>query len=145
MGEFELEGGRLKAREGSGERRVQAIDPSARYKDNSLSTQSFLFRVRDTKLIGRRPGRHPQSFLSARSQIRRSSSLHRRPRRTISSKQPQNPLNCAPLFAPAVPNPQSSPPSAPARHPRSPPVQVINISNDEYKFDDSFDLENANW
>ena len=38
-------------------------------------------------------------------------------------------------------SPQSPPVPAPARRPRSPQFQVINISNDEYKFDDSFDLE----
>ena len=57
----------------------------------------------------------------------------------------------APAPAPAT-RPVFRPPSRPApvpapstSRPKPAATEVINISDDEYKFDDSFDLENANW
>ena len=57
-----------------------------------------------------------------------------------------------PAPVPAPPSrPVFRPPSRPALVPApstsrpKPPAVVIDISDDEYKFDDSFDLENANW
>jgi hypothetical protein len=52
------------------------------------------------------------------------------------------PVASRPVFRPpSVPHPAPS-----TSRPKPPPAEVINISDDEeYKFDDSFDLENANW
>ena len=59
----------------------------------------------------------------------------------------------APAPAPVASRPAFRPPSRPApvpapstSRPKPPPAEVINISDDdEYKFDDSLDLENTNW
>jgi hypothetical protein len=64
----------------------------------------------------------------------------------------QKASNPTPAPAPVAPRPVSRPPPRPepvsapsALRPKPPPAEVIDISDDEYKFDDSFDLENANW
>jgi hypothetical protein len=55
----------------------------------------------------------------------------------------------APAPTPVASRPVFCPPPHPApstSRPKPPPAEVINISDDEeYKFDDSFDLENTNW
>jgi len=59
----------------------------------------------------------------------------------------------APAPAPVASRPVFRPPSRPApvpapstSRPKPPPAEVIDITDDdEYKFDDSFDLENTNW
>jgi len=43
------------------------------------------------------------------------------------------------------PPPRPAPVPAPSTSRPKPPAEVIDISDNEYKFDDSFDLENANW
>ena len=68
-------------------------------------------------------------------------------------QQQQQVAKSAPASAPVTSRPVFRPPSrlAPAPgpstlRPKSPPAEVINISDDdEYKFGDSLDLENANW
>lgn len=68
-------------------------------------------------------------------------------------QQQQQATNPPATPASAAPRPIFRPPSRPApapapntSRPESPPAEVINISDDdEYKFDDSLDLENANW
>ena len=68
-------------------------------------------------------------------------------------QQPQQATDSAPTPAPVSPLPVFKPPPRPvpvpapstSRH-KSPSPEVINISDDdEFKFDDSLDLENANW
>ena len=56
----------------------------------------------------------------------------------------------APIPAPASrpvfrPPSRPTPAAVPTTSHHKPPAEVIDISDDEYKFDDSFDLENANW
>jgi len=53
------------------------------------------------------------------------------------------PVVSRPIFRPSRPEPAPAPSTS---RPKPPPVDVINISDDdEYKFDDSVDLESANW
>ena len=62
---------------------------------------------------------------------------------------PDPPLAPAPVASRPAPRPPSRPAPAPARTTtrlKSPLAEVITISDDdEYKFDDSFDLKDANW
>lgn len=72
---------------------------------------------------------------------------------THSLQRQQQPTDSAPAPAPPTPRHAFRPPPRPVpapapstSRPKSPSAEVITISDgDEYKFDDSFDLEDANW
>lgn len=66
------------------------------------------------------------------------------PRQQVTKPGPSPvPVAARPVFRP--PSRPAPVPVASTSRPKPPPTEVIDISDDEFKFDDSFDLENADW
>jgi len=82
------------------------------------------------------------AFIASLDAFEAEHNLQQRPQVTKSVPAPA-PVASRPIFRPP-PHPALAPAPSTSRPKR--PSEVINISDDdEYKFDDSFDLENTNW